>query len=279
MQSYSYIQMATNESPQEIKQEQAVKQEYPSPRSPLSDVPTTPTASPPTPHRSWSCGILDGPSKRISAFPGRTPLRRHDKSYQAAVRAAADQLRSPKLRATRTLSESPRSTAESSGGTRRPPVALTQAPDAAGLASGPAAGLQQQPGTSETTAQIIQRYTQQPSRLPVYLIRTDLRYAPALDIVTVYMEMPGLGMEDVSLKIGNRSNGIKHLVVTAVSRPPLHRSDEMAMQERVFGIFTRSLVVPPHVTASDIKAEMSNGLLVLRIPGTKFEPITIVPGA
>jgi len=113
--------------------------------------------------------------------------------------------------------------------------------------------------------------------LPVYLIRTDLRYAPALDMVTVYMELPGLSLEDVNLKIGNRSNGIRHLIVTAISRPPTHSRDEMAMQERVFGIFSRTLVVPPHVQASDIRAEMANGLLTLQIPGTKFEAITIHP--
>jgi len=129
----------------------------------------------------------------------------------------------------------------------------------------------------ETVAQIKQRYAQQASTLPTYLIRTDLRYAPALDTVTVYMELPGLRLEDVILKIGNRSNGIKQLVVTAISRPPLHRNNEIAMQERVFGLFTRTLVIPPHVTANDVKAEMSNGLLVLRIPGTKFEPIIIHP--
>jgi len=143
------------------------------------------------------------------------------------------------------------------------------------LASGPAAGLQQQPGTYETVEQINHRFNQQRGNLPIYLIRTDLRYAPAFDMVTVYMELPGLRLEDVSLKIGNRSNGIRHLVVTAISRPPTHARDEMAMQERVFGVFSRTLIVPPHVQASDIKAEMANGLLVLQIPGTKFESITI----
>lgn len=92
------------------------------------------------------------------------------------------------------------------------------------------------------------------------------------------MELPGLRLEDVSLKIGNRSNGIRHLVVTAISRPPTHHArDEMAMQERVFGVFSRTLIVPPHVQAGDIKAEMANGLLTLQIPGTKFESIAIQP--
>jgi len=125
--------------------------------------------------------------------------------------------------------------------------------------------------------QINHRYNQQQANLPIYLIRTDLRYAPALDMVTVYMELPGLSLEDVNLKIGNRSNGIRHLIVTAISRPPSHSRGEMAMQERVFGIFSRTLVVPPHVQANDIKAEMANGLLTLQIPGTKFEAIAIHP--
>jgi len=237
-----------------------------------------------TPRRSWSTGMMNEYSKRNPSLPdllsaaNRVSSRRQERAYQAAVRATAGQLQTPKLRATRTASEESRSTAGLSNGTRHlasPPVAFAQTSSSSPLASGPAAGLQQQPGTHDTIRQIHHRYTQQSNTLPIYLIRTDLRYAPTLDTVTVYMELPGLRLENVNLKIGNHSNGIKQLVVTAISRPPTNSRDQMAMQERCFGIFTRTLVVPPHVQASDIKAEMSNGLLVLLIPGTKFESIPI----
>jgi len=199
---------------------------------------------------------------------------REGKVIQAALRAAAAQMRHSKPK--RNLSP----VSESPNELRRPispPVTLARQQVSPPLASGPAAGLQQRPGTFETMEQINNRYSQRHANLPIYLIRTDLRYAPALDMVTVYMELPGLRLEDVNLKIGNRSNGIRHLIVTAISRPPTHTRDEMAMQERVFGIFSRTLVVPPHVQASDIRAEMANGLLLLQIPGTKFETIAIQP--
>jgi len=199
---------------------------------------------------------------------------REAKVTQAALRAAAMQIRKARIRPTLSpVSGSPNGLDQPPS----PPVTLARQQVTPPLASGPAAGLQQRPGTFETMEQINHRYNQRQANLPIYLIRTDLRYAPTLDMVTVYMELPGLRLEDVNLKIGNRSNGIRHLVVTAVSRPPTHTRDEMAMQERVFGIFSRTLVVPPHVQASDIRAEMSNGLLVLQIPGTKFESITIHP--
>lgn len=238
--------------------------------------------------RSWSCSMIDEFSKKHPNLPdlisvsNRLTSKRADSSYRAAIRAAVKQIKTGNSRdpsMTKRTSHSPLS----SDATRQPqPLRSSTSIRSFNsisprLASGPAAGLQQQPGTYETVEQINNRYNRHAGNLPVYLIRTDLRYAPALDMVTVYMELPGLRLEDVSLKIGNRSNGIRHLVITAISRPPTHARDEMAMQERVFGIFSRTLIVPPHVQADDIKAEMANGLLILQIPGTKFEPIAIQP--
>jgi len=108
-----------------------------------------------------------------------------------------------------------------------------------------------------------------------YLIRTDLRYSPQEDTVFALLELPGLRLEDIQLKLGSRSSGIRHLIITAVSRRPYRTTGEVAMQERLYGTFTRTLIVPPHVSASDIQAEMKDGLLKLKIPGTKFEEVVI----
>jgi len=259
----------------------SAKLEETSPRAELGLSPSEPTSL----RRAWSCGNIDDMAKRpnlpdLLSASSKCASKRQGKAYEAAVRAVAKHLRSPKSKSPKADEVNSRSTAESSNGTRHsnsPHVVLNRPCISASptLASGPAAGLQQTPGTYETVEQINHRFNRQTSNLPIYLIRTDLRYTPTLDVVTVFMELPGLRLEDVSLKIGNRSNGIRHLVVTAISRPPTHSRDEMAMQERVFGVFSRTLIVPPHVQASDIKADMSNGLLVLEIPGTKFEPIAI----
>jgi HSP20 family molecular chaperone IbpA len=240
--------------------------------------------------RSWSCSRMEEYSRKHRNLPdlisasNRLTSVRADKSYRAALRAAMKQMAAAPSRSATMPATATRSPLSESYDATRQPQPLRSSPSIRSvhsisppLASGPAAGLQQQPGTYETIEQINNRYNQQAGNLPVYLIRTDLRYAPTLDMVTVYMELPGLRLEDVSLKIGNRSNGIRHLVVTAISRPPTHARDEMAMQERVFGIFSRTLIVPPHVQAGDIKAEMANGLLILQIPGSKFESITIQP--
>jgi len=258
----------------------STKLEETSPRTALLDIPP----NEPTPlRRAWSCGMLDEMAKRpnlpdLLSASNKCASKRQGKAYQAAVRAVANNLRKSKSKSPNASEENSRPTAQSRH-SNSPHVVLNRPSISASppLASGPAAGLQRQPGTYETVEQINNRFNRQSSNLPIYLIRTDLRYAPTLDMVTVYMELPGLRLEDVSLKIGNRSNGIRHLVVTAVSRPPTHSRDEMAMQERVFGVFSRTLIVPPHVQASDIRAEMANGLLILQIPGSKFEAIAIQP--
>jgi HSP20 family molecular chaperone IbpA len=205
----------------------------------------------PVPHRRTqdaSNGERSQSLPELISAANRPTSPREAKVLKAALRAAATQVRRSKT----TSSLSPKD--EASNQERlpgSPPVTIApQQQVAQPLASGPAAGLQQRPGTFETMEQINHRYTQLQANLPIYLIRTDLRYAPALDMVTVYMELPGLRLEDVNLRIGNRSNGIRHLIVTAVSRPPVHTRDEMAMQERIFGVFSRTLVVPPHVQVS-----------------------------
>jgi len=144
------------------------------------------------------------------------------------------------------------------------------------FASGPL-GVAQDPGrdTSPGGASHRPRMSPEGDKSPAYLIRTDLRYSPSEDTVVALLELPGLRLEDVQLKLGSRSSGIRHLVVSAVSHAPPRVSGEVAMQERLYGMFTRTLIVPPHVSASDIQAEMKDGLLRLKIPGTKFEDVVI----
>lgn len=84
-------------------------------------------------------------------------------------------------------------------------------------------------------------------RNQTYLIRTDMNYSRTDDTVTVLMELPGLKMEDVSLRLATHSTGIRNLYVEGVSKRPTDIHGEIAMQERLYGRMTRTLIVPPHV--------------------------------
>ncbi|KZT41801.1 hypothetical protein SISSUDRAFT_1059120 [Sistotremastrum suecicum HHB10207 ss-3] len=111
-----------------------------------------------------------------------------------------------------------------------------------------------------------------------YLIRTDMNYSRADDTVTVLMELPGLKMGDVSLRLATHSTGVRNLYVEGVSKRPTDIHGEVAMQERLYGRMTRTLIVPSHVKASDIEAHMQDGILRMKIPGTKFEDVEIKMG-
>ena len=93
-------------------------------------------------------------------------------------------------------------------------------------------------------------------------------WAPALDLyedkesLVVRAELPGMKKEDIDISLhenivtisGERRNEKKY------------ESAETSRQERVFGRFTRSLVLPKKVDAANVKASYKDGLLTVTLP-------------
>jgi HSP20 family protein len=93
-------------------------------------------------------------------------------------------------------------------------------------------------------------------------------FAPAVDIyeddaaICVKAELPGVKPED--LKISVESN-----VLTFSGERKLERSEEREgyhRLERSYGTFTRSFALPESVKADEVEADLSDGVLTLRIP-------------
>jgi hypothetical protein len=85
---------------------------------------------------------------------------------------------------------------------------------------------------------------------PQFLIRTDLRYCLSQDTVEAHLELPGMKLPDVIVKVVNKSYESKQIVVSAYSSAPRNRPDYLTMQERMYGHFMRTLVIPGHVQVS-----------------------------
>ena len=93
-------------------------------------------------------------------------------------------------------------------------------------------------------------------------------FRPALDLreedgaYLAVVELPGLGKEDVTL---NLEDG----VLTIKGEKQSERDEEqdgLRHTERSFGSFQRAVRLPKEVDAEGISAEMTNGVLTVRIP-------------
>jgi HSP20 family protein len=93
-------------------------------------------------------------------------------------------------------------------------------------------------------------------------------FAPAVDIyeddtsISLKAELPGVKPEDVNISVENN-------VLTMSGERKLERSEEREgyhRLERSYGSFTRSFALPESVNADDVEADLSDGVLTLRIP-------------
>jgi HSP20 family protein len=93
-------------------------------------------------------------------------------------------------------------------------------------------------------------------------------FAPAVDIyeddaaICVKAELPGVKPGDVKISVENN-------VLTFSGERKLERSDEREgyhRLERSYGNFTRSFALPESIKADEVEADLTDGVLTLRIP-------------
>ncbi|KAI0263028.1 hypothetical protein BC834DRAFT_828108, partial [Gloeopeniophorella convolvens] len=104
----------------------------------------------------------------------------------------------------------------------------------------------------------------------VYSIRTDIHYNMDTNTMIAMLELPGVAQGDLSVTLATEPyTHARQITIAGRSRPPFvepgPEERERAKRERKFGDFLRRLQVPPHTQATDIKAEMKDGVLVLTI--------------
>lgn len=92
--------------------------------------------------------------------------------------------------------------------------------------------------------------------------------APAIDLYegaegwTMYVELPGLRLEDVNLHV---ENGVLSIEVKK-GAPSEAKDLTPILRERVYGAFCREVSLPEGVDAEHVEASFKDGVLVLTLP-------------
>jgi HSP20 family protein len=93
-------------------------------------------------------------------------------------------------------------------------------------------------------------------------------FAPAVDIfeddkaIYVRAELPGVSVNDLSISVENN-------ILSLSGERRLERSEEREGYHRiegVYGSFTRSFALPESVAADEVEADLSEGILTIKIP-------------
>ena len=86
------------------------------------------------------------------------------------------------------------------------------------------------------------------------------------DYIAVYVELAGVGKEDITIEIGG---GI--LEIRGIKRRRLGTNEEYNFQrmERLFGLFRRRFNLPSSASYDGVKASLEKGLLEIIIPKKK----------
>jgi HSP20 family protein len=93
-------------------------------------------------------------------------------------------------------------------------------------------------------------------------------FSPAIDIyddkdaILVKAELPGIKLEDIQLSVENN-------VLTVTGERKLEKSEKQEGYhriERAYGTFSRSFNLPNTVDAEHIDADLSDGVLTVRVP-------------
>jgi HSP20 family protein len=82
------------------------------------------------------------------------------------------------------------------------------------------------------------------------------------DAIYVKAELPGVKADDVHLHVENN-------ILTLTGERKLEKSEDREgyhRVERTYGSFTRSFALPNNVAADQVEAEMTDGILNVRIP-------------
>jgi HSP20 family protein len=97
-------------------------------------------------------------------------------------------------------------------------------------------------------------YGRGPRALPMEALRRGDGFLIALDV-------PGVQPSDVDVSVE------RNVVTVRAHREPLHNhGDELIVDERPTGDFSRQLFLGENLDAGELTAEFSNGVLLLRIP-------------
>ncbi|KAJ3487497.1 hypothetical protein NLI96_g3491 [Meripilus lineatus] len=100
-----------------------------------------------------------------------------------------------------------------------------------------------------------------------FTIRTDVHYDIVTNIMTAMMELPGLKKSDLKVTMSRCPfSCVRQLTISGRSRPVLPIAGH-TVQERKFGEFSRTIVVPLETKPSDIKITMEDGILTVSVPG------------
>lgn len=99
------------------------------------------------------------------------------------------------------------------------------------------------------------------STVPAFIPPADLLVDD--DGVTVYMDVPGMGVADIEIEIEDET-----LAIRGERKCPYGEADGRTMRriERGFGRFERSLTVPRGLDAGKISASLTDGVLTVRVP-------------
>ncbi|KAI0701998.1 hypothetical protein BC835DRAFT_1264152 [Cytidiella melzeri] len=97
------------------------------------------------------------------------------------------------------------------------------------------------------------------------LIRADVHFNTSANCMTAIFELPGLKKHDLAIKLHMCPySHVQQLTVVGRSRPALPEG-VYTVQERKFGNFYRTVVVPLDTKPEDITAKMEDGLLTLKV--------------
>jgi HSP20 family protein len=95
------------------------------------------------------------------------------------------------------------------------------------------------------------------------------------DEFSVYVDLPGVDRDDVELTVERNVVSIR-----AERRPAHDEGDEVIVDERPHGIFTRQLFLGDNLDANNLSADYDRGVLMLTIPiAEKSKPRRIQLGA
>ena len=101
----------------------------------------------------------------------------------------------------------------------------------------------------------------------------EITWMPAVDVtdaedeIVLTAEMPGLTRDDVQIEVEDDV-----LRIQGEKREQTEREEEdgkVRVSERRYGAFARSFTLPATVEAEEIRAEMKNGVLTVRLPKTE----------
>ncbi|KAL6303291.1 hypothetical protein BKA93DRAFT_735239 [Sparassis latifolia] len=100
-----------------------------------------------------------------------------------------------------------------------------------------------------------------------YTIRMDVQFDAADNMLTAMLELPGVRKADLRLTLATCPySRVRQLTIAGTVRSTLTPRGH-TVQERKFGEFARTLVVPPETKSDDVHAVMEDGILTLKIPG------------